>query len=283
PMRLGATPTALMGLVPPLLRRWMRAHPDIQIYIEPGTSSVLLERVMAGQLDAAILVHPNFELHKTCAWSLIREERLVLLAPSALRVGNALRVAAREPFIQYDRKVVAGKMADEYLRAHGVRPKVQFELDGIEHISALVAEGFGDEVKRRILIGTYVLSHGYYDAYYLQAQRLRRLIAQDFQRAFAGQCDVIMGPVSPTVAKNIGDNRDDPTADWLADVYTLGVSLAGLPAMSVPCGFGGQDGRRPVGLQIIGNYFDEGRLLALADRYQQVTDWHQRAPVSQDA
>jgi len=103
PMRLGATPTALMGLVPPLLRRWMRAHPDIQIYIEPGTSSVLLERVMAGQLDAAILVHPNFELHKTCAWSLIREERLVLLAPSALRVGNALRVAAREPFIQYDR------------------------------------------------------------------------------------------------------------------------------------------------------------------------------------
>ncbi|WP_057689252.1 amidase family protein, partial [Bordetella pertussis] len=152
-----------------------------------------------------------------------------------------------------------------------------------EMISRSRAEGFGDEVKRRILIGTYVLSHGYYDAYYLQAQRLRRLIAQDFQRAFAGQCDVIMGPVSPTVAKNIGDNRDDPTADWLADVYTLGVSLAGLPAMSVPCGFGGQDGRRPVGLQIIGNYFDEGRLLALADRYQQVTDWHQRAPVSQDA
>lgn len=152
-----------------------------------------------------------------------------------------------------------------------------------EMISRSRAEGFGDEVKRRILIGTYVLSHGYYDAYYLQAQRLRRLIAQDFQRAFADQCDVIMGPVSPTVAKNIGDNRDDPTADWLADVYTLGVSLAGLPAMSVPCGFGGQDGRRPVGLQIIGNYFDEGRLLALADRYQQVTDWHQRAPVSQDA
>ena len=96
------------------------------------------------------------------------------------------------------------------------------------------AEGFGDEVKRRILIGTYVLSHGYYDAYYLQAQRLRRMIAQDFQRAYADQCDVIMGPVTPTVAKNIGDNRDDPTSDWLADVYTLGVSLAGLPAMSIP-------------------------------------------------
>lgn len=149
-------------------------------------------------------------------------------------------------------------------------------------ISRSRAEGFGAEVKRRILIGAYVLSHGYYDAYYLQAQRLRRMIAQDFQRAFAGQCDVIMGPVTPTVAKNIGDNRDDPTADWLADIYTLGVSLAGLPAMSVPCGFGA-DGRRPVGLQIIGNYFDEGRLLALADRYQQVTDWHQRTPATQDA
>ena len=144
-------------------------------------------------------------------------------------------------------------------------------------ISISRAEGFGDEVKRRILIGTYVLSHGYYDAYYLQAQRLRRMIAQDFQRAYADQCDVIMGPVTPTVAKNIGDNRDDPTSDWLADVYTLGVSLAGLPAMSIPCGFGGAAGNRPVGLQIIGNYFDEGRLLAIADRYQQVTDWHKNA------
>ncbi|AOB32861.1 glutamyl-tRNA amidotransferase [Bordetella sp. H567] len=150
--------------------------------------------------------------------------------------------------------------------------------DLTEMISRSRAEGFGDEVRRRILIGTYVLSHGYYDAYYLQAQRLRRLIAQDFQRALA-QCDVIMGPVAPTVAKNIGENRDDPTADWLADVYTLGVSLAGLPAMSVPCGFGtGAHARRPVGLQIIGNYFDEGRLLAIADRYQHVTDWHQRMP-----
>ena len=142
------------------------------------------------------------------------------------------------------------------------------------------AEGFGDEVKRRILIGTYVLSHGYYDAYYLQAQRLRRMIAQDFQRAYADQCDVIMGPVTPTVAKNIGDNRDDPTADWLADVYTLGVSLAGLPAMSIL-----RLRRRatvPIGLQIIGNYFDEGRLLAIADRYQQVTDWHKK-PAFQDA
>jgi len=166
--------------------------------------------------------------------------------------------------------------------------------DLTEMISRSRAEGFGDEVKRRILIGAYVLSHGYYDAYYLQAQRLRRLIAQDFQRAFASQCDVIMGPVTPTVAKNIGDNRDDPTADWLADVYTLSISLAGLPAMSVPCGFGAQAsdasgqsgaaGKRPVGLQIIGNYFDEGRLLAIADRYQHVTDWHRMTPPrSQDS
>jgi len=145
-----------------------------------------------------------------------------------------------------------------------------------EMIARSRAEGFGDEVKRRILTGTYVLSHGYYDAYYLQAQRLRRLIAQDFQRAFADRCDVIMGPVAPSVAKNIGENRGDPTADWLADVYTLGVSLAGLPAMSIPCGFG--NGGRPVGLQIIGNYFDEGRLLAVADRYQQVTGWHDQVP-----
>ncbi|VFR56822.1 Aspartyl-tRNA(Asn) amidotransferase subunit A @ Glutamyl-tRNA(Gln) amidotransferase subunit A [plant metagenome] len=143
------------------------------------------------------------------------------------------------------------------------------------------AEGFGAEVQRRILIGAYVLSHGYYDAYYLQAQRLRRMIADDFQRAL-GQCDVIMGPVTPTVAKDLGENRDDPTADWLADIYTLGVSLAGLPAMSVPCGFGqGAHARRPVGLQIIGNYFQEGRLLAIAERFQHVTDWHQRKPEQQ--
>jgi len=141
------------------------------------------------------------------------------------------------------------------------------------------SQAFGTEVQRRILVGTYVLSHGYYDAYYLQAQRIRRLIAEDFKRAFVQDCDIIMGPVAPTVAKDIGANRDDPTADWLADVYTLGVSLAGLPAMSIPCGFGqNAHARRPVGLHMIGNYFDEGRLLALADCYQQVTDWHQRTP-----
>ncbi|MBV6305732.1 Asp-tRNA(Asn)/Glu-tRNA(Gln) amidotransferase subunit GatA [Candidimonas humi] len=153
--------------------------------------------------------------------------------------------------------------------------------DLAEMVSRSRSEGFGPEVRRRIMVGTYVLSHGYYDAYYLQAQKVRRMIVDDFQQAYAQHCDVIMGPVTPSVAKPLGVNRDDPTADWLADVYTLGVSLAGLPAISVPCGFGGAQGRLPVGLQIIGDYFSEGRLLAIADRYQQTTDWHQRKPEAQ--
>jgi aspartyl-tRNA(Asn)/glutamyl-tRNA(Gln) amidotransferase subunit A len=141
------------------------------------------------------------------------------------------------------------------------------------------AEGFGDEVKRRILIGAYVLSHGYYDAYYLQAQKIRRLIAQDFKHAFE-QCDVIMGPVSPTVAWNIGDKADDPVANYLADIFTLSTSLAGLPGMSIPCGFGQgvKNAHRPVGLQIIGNYFEEAKLLNAAHRYQQATNWHLLQP-----
>ncbi|MDQ7979226.1 Asp-tRNA(Asn)/Glu-tRNA(Gln) amidotransferase subunit GatA [Paraburkholderia sp. SARCC-3016] len=140
------------------------------------------------------------------------------------------------------------------------------------------AEGFGPEVKRRILVGTYVLSHGYYDAYYLQAQKIRRIIAQDFQEAFR-QCDVIMGPVSPTVAWDIGAKGDDPVQMYLADIYTLSVSLAGLPGMSVPCGFGaGANAKRPVGLQIVGNYFNEARMLQVADAFQRVTDWHRKSP-----
>jgi len=140
-------------------------------------------------------------------------------------------------------------------------------------------EGFGEEVKRRILVGAYVLSHGYYDAYYLQAQKIRRLIAQDFAAAFE-KCDVIMGPVAPTVAWDLGAKSDDPVANYLADIFTLSTSLAGLPGMSIPCGFGQGDknAKRPVGLQLIGNYFDEARLLNIAHQYQQVTDWHQRAP-----
>ena len=137
------------------------------------------------------------------------------------------------------------------------------------------AEGFGDEVKRRIITGTYVLSHGYYDAYYLQAQKIRRMIADDLQRAFQ-QCDVIAGPVAPTVARGIGACCDDPLADYLADIYTLSASLAGLPAMSVPAGFGA--GGMPVGLQLIGNDLLESRLLNVAHRLQQATDWHTKKP-----
>lgn len=136
-------------------------------------------------------------------------------------------------------------------------------------------EGFGAEVKRRILIGTYVLSHGYYDAYYLQAQRLRRLIAEDFVKAFE-QCDLIMGPTSPTVAFDIGEKCGDPIQMYLSDIYTSAASLAGLPGMSVPIGFGNNN--RPVGLHIIGNYFREAQMLHAAHCYQKVTDWHQRAP-----
>jgi len=137
------------------------------------------------------------------------------------------------------------------------------------------AQGFGAEVKRRILIGTYVLSAGYYDAYYLQAQRLRRLITDDFNRAFE-KCDVIMGPTTPTTAFNLGAKTDDPVAMYLSDIYTISVNLAGLPGMSIPAGFGAD--QRPVGLQLIGKYFDEARLLNAAHQYQQATDWHKQAP-----
>ncbi len=136
------------------------------------------------------------------------------------------------------------------------------------------SQGFGPEVKRRIMIGTYVLSHGYYDAYYLQAQKLRRMIADDFQACFR-HCDVIAGPVAPTVAWALGQQRA-PLEDYLADIFTLPGSLAGLPGMSVPAGFGA--GGMPVGLQLIGNYFDEGRLLHTAHALQQATDFHTRAP-----
>lgn len=137
------------------------------------------------------------------------------------------------------------------------------------------AQGFGAEVKRRILIGTYVLSHGYYDAYYLQAQKLRRLIANDFTDAFK-QCDVIMGPTTPAVAFNLGEKSSDPIQMYLSDIYTSAANLAGLPAMSIPVGFG--DKNRPVGLHIIGNYFREAQMLNITHRYQQVTDWHLRVP-----
>lgn len=137
------------------------------------------------------------------------------------------------------------------------------------------AQGFGAEVKRRILIGTYVLSHGYYDAYYIKAQKLRRLIAQDFTEAYK-QCDIIMGPTTPTVAFNLGEKSGDPIQMYLSDIYTSAANLTGMPAMSIPIGFG--DRNRPIGLHIIGNYFKEAHLLNAAHQYQLVTDWHLKSP-----
>lgn len=137
------------------------------------------------------------------------------------------------------------------------------------------AQGFGSEVKRRILIGTYVLSHGYYDAYYIKAQKLRRLIANDFTDVFK-QCDVLMGPTTPTVAFDLGEKSNDPIQMYLSDIYTSSVNLAGLPGMSIPIGFGRKS--RPIGLQIIGNYFKEAQMLNVAHQYQKVTDWHLQTP-----
>jgi len=135
-------------------------------------------------------------------------------------------------------------------------------------------EGFGAEVKRRIMTGTYVLSAGYYDAYYLKAQKVRQLIADDFKRAF-GEVDVLMGPTTPTPAFPIGDKTSDPITMYLNDIYTIGANLAGLPAMSIPCGLAGG---LPVGLQIVGPHFSEGRLLNAAHAFQKETDWHSRVP-----
>jgi len=137
------------------------------------------------------------------------------------------------------------------------------------------AEGFGAEVKQRILVGTYVLSHGYYDAYYLQAQKVRRLIARDFATAFE-RCDVIFGPTAPTTAFAIGENASDPVQMYLNDIFTIPAPLAGLPALSIPCGFDAKG--LPVGLQMMGAHFSEARLLGIAHRYQQATDWHLRVP-----
>ncbi len=137
------------------------------------------------------------------------------------------------------------------------------------------AEGFGTEVKQRILVGTYVLSHGYYDAYYLQAQKVRRLIARDFAAAFE-ECDVLAGPVAPTTAFPIGEKAGDPVKMYLEDIFTVPASLAGLPALSIPCGFDAKG--LPVGLQLMGSHFSEARLLGVAHRYQKATDWHSRVP-----
>jgi aspartyl-tRNA(Asn)/glutamyl-tRNA(Gln) amidotransferase subunit A len=159
---------------------------------------------------------------------------------------------------------------------YGHRAKEVKDLESLYRMSR--AEGFGKEVQRRILIGTFVLSHGYYDAYYIQAQRVRRLVSQDFDQAFT-QCDLIAGPVAPTVAWDINAPSVDPLQDYLADIYTLGVNLAGLPAMSIPCGFGqGSHDRRPIGIQLIGPRFEEQRCLTTAHWFQKATDWHLKTP-----
>jgi aspartyl-tRNA(Asn)/glutamyl-tRNA(Gln) amidotransferase subunit A len=217
-----------------------------------------LDNEVAARVEAAIC---QFEaLGATCVSISLPNTRLSIPAYYVLAPAEASSNLSRYDGVRY------GHRSESY-------------TDLADMTSKSRTEGFGAEVQRRILVGTYVLSHGYYDAYYLQAQRLRRLIAQDFQTALKTQCDVIMGPVAPTVAKQIGANQEDPTADWLADIYTLSVNLAGLPGMSIPCGFApGASGKPlPVGLQIIGDYFDEGRLLAIAHQYQLVTDWHQRS------
>ena len=155
---------------------------------------------------------------------------------------------------------------------YGYRAPEYADLDDMYAKSR--TQGFGTEAKRRILIGTYVLSHGYYDAYYLQAQRIRRLIANDFVEAFK-QCDVIMGPTSPSTAFRLGEKASDPVQMYLSDIYTIAVNLAGLPGMSIPCGFANG---LPAGLQLIGDYFSEARLLNAAHRYQLATDWHTQSP-----
>ena len=156
---------------------------------------------------------------------------------------------------------------------YGHRAKEYTDL--LDMYSRTRAEGFGAEVKRRILVGTYVLSHGYYDAYYLKAQKIRRLIARDFAKAFE-RCDVILGPTAPTTAFEIGAKADDPVQMYLNDIFTIPAPLAGLPALSIPCGFDAKD--LPVGLQLMGPHFSEAKLLGVAHRYQQATDWHRRVP-----
>ncbi len=160
---------------------------------------------------------------------------------------------------------------------YGHRAKQYADL--LEMYKKTRAEGFGAEVKRRILVGTYVLSHGYYDAYYLKAQQVRRLIAEDFQRVYES-CDVIIGPTSPTTAFPIGDKTDDPVKMYLNDIFTIAGNLTGAPGISIPCGF--DEKGLPVGMLIQGNHFREAHILGVAHQYQRVTDWHRRVPATFD-
>jgi aspartyl-tRNA(Asn)/glutamyl-tRNA(Gln) amidotransferase subunit A len=173
--------------------------------------------------------------------------------------------------------IAPAEASSNLARFDGVRygHRAEQYADLVDMYSRTRAEGFGAEVKRRILVGTYVLSHGYYDAYYLQAQKVRRLIVRDFQSAFE-RCDLILGPVAPTTAFEIGAQIDDPVKMYLGDIFTVPGSLAGLPGLSVPCGFDGAG--LPVGLQLMGPHFSEAKLLGVAHKYQQASDWHRRVP-----
>jgi aspartyl-tRNA(Asn)/glutamyl-tRNA(Gln) amidotransferase subunit A len=173
--------------------------------------------------------------------------------------------------------IAPAEASSNLARFDGVRygHRARQYADLVDMYSRTRAEGFGAEVKRRILVGTYVLSHGYYDAYYLQAQKVRRLIVRDFQSAFQ-RCDLILGPVAPTTAFEIGAQTDDPVKMYLGDIFTVPGSLAGLPGLSIPCGF--DEAGLPVGLQLTGTYFSEAMLLGVANRYQQATDWHRHVP-----
>jgi aspartyl-tRNA(Asn)/glutamyl-tRNA(Gln) amidotransferase subunit A len=172
--------------------------------------------------------------------------------------------------------VAPAEASSNLARFDGVR--YGHRAEGVKTLEELYkrsrGEGFGAEVQRRIMIGTYVLSHGYYDAYYLKAQKVRRLICDDFKRAFE-TVDVVLGPTAQAPAFKLGDKTADPVAMYLNDIYTIAANLAGIPALSMPGGF---VGGLPVGVQLMGNYFDEQRLLALAHQYQQATDWHRRVP-----
>ncbi len=146
PLRLGATPTGLTGIVPVVLKQWIQVYPGISIFIEPSSTSVLYARLLAGELDAAVIVHPMFTLPKTCNWCALRREKLVLVTPADMKVRDALEVVRREPYIRLDRQVIAGKMANDYLRRQGIRPRQWVELDGIEYIAKLVSQGLGVSV-----------------------------------------------------------------------------------------------------------------------------------------
>lgn len=146
PLRLGATPTALASIIPFILKRWVDTHPHIEVYIEPASSITLYGKVLKGELDAAVIVHPLFSLPKTCEWRALRHEPMVLVTPPDMRVDDPLRTIEREPYICYDRSVVGGKLADDYLRARQIRPNIRFELDGIDSIAKLVSEDLGVSV-----------------------------------------------------------------------------------------------------------------------------------------